>query len=183
MEYYSYIKALHIIFVVNWFAGLFYMPRLFIYSREASEKDDPEKSILIRQLLLMQRRLWYIITWPAAIITLCLALLLLTLQPGFLSQGWMQIKLVFVLGLYAYHFSLHFIFRLQQHEIFNYTSKQLRIWNEVATVFLFAVVFLVVVRTNMSWVTGIIGLILLVVVLMLGIKLYNTIRKKNEGNT
>ena len=178
MEYYNYIKALHIIFVVNWFAGLFYMPRLFIYSREASEKSEPERSILIHQLLVMQRRLWYIITWPSAIITFCLAMLLLTLQPGFLTQSWMQIKLAFVLGLYAYHFSLHFIFKLQHHEIFRYTSTQLRIWNEAATVFLFAVVFLVVVRTSLSWLSGIAGLIVLVVILMLGIKLYKIIREK-----
>lgn len=180
MEYYNYIKALHIIFVVNWFAGLFYMPRLFIYSREASEKDEPEKSILVRQLLLMQRRLWYIITWPSAIITLCLAVLLLILQPGLLIQSWMQIKLAFVLGLYVYHFSLQYIFKLQQKEIFNYTSAQLRIWNEVATVFLFAIVFLVIVRTNLGWLSGIAGLIVLVVILMLGIKLYKIIREKNE---
>lgn len=175
---YSYIKALHIIFVVNWFAGLFYMPRLFIYAREAVDKPEPEKSILIAQLQLMQRKLWYIITWPSAIITLILAILLLVQMPGFLKMGWMHIKLAFVFGLYLYHFSLHYIFSQQQKGVFTYTSTQLRIWNEVATVFLFAVVFLVVVRTNLSWATGIIGLLVLVILLMLGIKLYK--RWRNE---
>ena len=74
---YNYIKALHIIFVVNWFAGLFYMPRLFIYTAEANDKMEPEKSILIAQFKIMQRKLWYIITWPAAIITLIFGVLLL----------------------------------------------------------------------------------------------------------
>lgn len=175
---YNYLKALHIIFVVNWFAGLFYMPRLFIYAREASEKPEPEKSILLKQLQLMQRKLWYIITWPAAVITLCLATWLLIRQPGFLQQGWMHVKLAFVLGLYIYHYSLHLIFRQQQQLIFKQTSTQLRIWNEVATVFLFAIVFLVVVKTNLSFVTGLIGLIVLIVLLMLGIRLYKLLRKE-----
>lgn len=174
---YNYLKALHIIFVVNWFAGLFYMPRLFIYAAEASEKPEPDKSILVRQLQLMQRKLWYIITWPSAIITLCLAVWLLIQQPVFLQQGWMQIKLVFVFGLYLYHFSLHYIFKFQQKDIFMQTSTQLRIWNEVATIFLFAIVFLVVVRTNLSFLTGFIGLAVLIVLLMLGIKLYKLLRK------
>ena len=92
---YTYIKALHIIFIVNWFAGLFYMPRLFIYATEANEKPEPDKSILIHQFQIMQRKLWYIITWPACIITLILGTILL-LQSGFLAQGWMHIKLLFV---------------------------------------------------------------------------------------
>jgi len=174
---YNYIKALHIIFVVNWFAGLFYMPRLFIYTAEANDKMEPEKSILIAQFKIMQRKLWYIITWPAAIITLIFGVLLL-LQSGFLSQTWMHIKLAFVLGLYVYHFSLHRIFSQQQNNIFKYTSTQLRIWNEVATIFLFAIVFLVVVKTNLSFLAGLIGLFILVILLMLGIKLYKLLRKE-----
>jgi len=175
---YSYLKALHIIFIVNWFAGLFYMPRLFIYAREAFDKAEPEKTILLRQLQLMQRKLWYIITWPSALITLLLAVLLLIQMPGFLQMGWMHIKLAFVAGLYLYHFSLHLIFKQQQCGQFSHTSTQLRIWNEVATIFLFAIVFLVVVRTSLSWLTGFIGLAVLVIVLMLGIKLYKIWRKE-----
>ncbi len=68
MEYYNYIKSLHLIFVITWFAGLFYQPRLFIYHIEASKKESPEKEILEKQLKLMARRLWYIITWPSAIL-------------------------------------------------------------------------------------------------------------------
>ena len=110
---YNYIVALHIIFVVNWFAGLFYMPRLFIYATEANDKPEPEKSILINQFKIMQRKLWYIITWPACLITMALGITLL-IKSGFLSQGWMHIKLTFVFLLICYHFSLHYIFKQQQ---------------------------------------------------------------------
>src|SRR5512133_2723058 len=71
---YGYLKAAHIIFVVTWFAGMFYMPRLFIYSTEANEKSEPEKSILQNQFNIMMKRLWYGITWPSAILTLILGL-------------------------------------------------------------------------------------------------------------
>ena len=173
---YNYIIALHIIFVVNWFAGLFYMPRLFIYATEANEKPEPEKSILINQFKIMQRKLWYIITWPACVITMILGITLLV-KSGFLSQGWMHIKLTFVFLLLCYHFSLHYIFKQQQATKFSFTSTQLRIWNEVATILLFAIVFLAVVKTNLSFLTGFIGLAILVILLMLGIKLYKLLRK------
>lgn len=174
---YLYIKALHIIFVVNWFAGLFYMPRLFIYATEANEKPEPEKSILINQFKIMQRKLWYIITWPACIITMALGITLL-IKSGFLSLSWMHIKLAFVFFLVCYHFSLHYIFKQQQANKFSFTSMQLRIWNEVATIFLFAIVFLVVVKTNLSFLFGIGGLAALVILLLLGIRLYKLLRKQ-----
>ncbi len=174
---YLYIKALHIIFVVNWFAGLFYMPRLFIYATEANEKPEPEKSILINQFNIMQRRLWYVITWPSCIITMGFGIWLL-IKSGFLVVGWMHIKLAFVFLLVCYHFSLHYIFKQQQKNIFTFTSTPLRIWNEVATIFLFAIVFLVVVKSNLSFLVGIGGLAVLVVLLMLGIRLYKLIRKR-----
>ena len=69
---YAYLKALHIVFVVTWFAGLFYMPRLFIYNTEAGEKSTEAKAALREQLGIMQQRLWYGITWPSAILTLIL---------------------------------------------------------------------------------------------------------------
>ena len=91
MEYYNYIKSLHLIFVITWFAGLFYIPRLFIYHIEASRKPSPEKEILSEQLKLMAKRLWYIITWPSAILATIFALWLLHLAPiGLNNLGCMQ---------------------------------------------------------------------------------------------
>jgi protoporphyrinogen IX oxidase len=175
-----YIKALHIIFIVTWFAGLFYIVRLFIYIREAQEKPEPEKSILTAQLSLMARRLWFGITWPSAVLTLIFGLSTWMVLYNFTLFPWMHIKLTFVILLYLYHWSLHVIFKQQQNGNFKYSSQQLRIWNEVATIFLFAIVMLVVVKEAMSLVWGVGGLLALVAVLMLAIRLYKGIRAKGN---
>ena len=114
MELYNYLKSLHIIFVVTWFAGLFYIVRLFVYQIEAADKPSPEKEILQKQYNLMAYRLWYIITWPSAIITFFVAfwLLLFTdLGKSWLQMPWMHVKLCFVFLLYLYHFRCHQIFK------------------------------------------------------------------------
>jgi len=180
MDYFGTIKSLHIIFIVTWFAGLFYAIRLFIYHTETKEKSSPEKEILQAQYKLMTKRLWTIITWPSAIITLVLATLLLMSPTGlvFLKQPWMHIKLVFVLLLYIYQFISHKLYKQLQNDEIKYTSSQLRIWNEVATIILFSVVFLVVLKTTMGWFFGVTGILGLMILLMLGIKLYKRIRMK-----
>ncbi len=181
VEYYNYIKALHLIFVVTWFAGLFYIPRLFIYHIEAAQKPSPEKEILTEQLKLMTKRLWYIITWPSAILCTLFAIWLLLLQPAFLQQPWMHVKLAFVALLIIYHIRNHLIFnQLQRNEV-RYTSNYMRIWNEVATIVLFAIVFLVILKSAISWIFGVVGIIVLGILLMLGIKLYKRFREKNPG--
>ncbi len=173
---YLYIKALHIIFIVTWFAGMFYMPRLFIYNVEAAAKPEPVRDALREQFGIMMKRLWYGITWPSAVLTLILGTTTWYLLG--VTPSWLIIKLVFVVGLYAYHFSLHAIFRQQQRGVFKFSSQQLRIWNEVATIFLVAIVMLVVVKQSLSFVWGITGLILFVIVLMSAIKIYKYIREK-----
>lgn len=178
---YAYLKALHIIFIVTWFAGMFYIVRLFIYNAEANEKSEPEKSILQRQFSIMIRRLWLGITWPSAIITLILG-------PWVMFNGnwektlgqeggkWLLIKLGFVLLLYVYHWSLHAIYKQQALGVFNYSSQKLRVWNEVATIFLVPIVILATVKQSMSWVWGLVGLIGFIILLMSAIKLYKAIR-------
>ena len=180
---YNYLKALHIIFVVTWFAGLFYMPRLLIYNTEAGDKPAGVAEILRGQFTKMLRPLWYGITWPSALLTLILGITVLFKSGwyhllGQPSGNWLLIKLFFVLGLYGYHLSLHMLFLQQMKGVFRYTSQQLRIWNEVATVFLVAIVMLVVVKENMSWAWGLTGLILLIILLMLAIKVYKIIRSR-----
>ena len=176
----AYIKALHIIFVVSWFAGLFYIVRLFIYFAEAEEKEETAKTILQTQYKLMSKRLWYIITWPSAILASFFAFWMLYLEPSYLLMPWMHVKLSFVLALYFYHAGCHKVFIQQQKGVVKYTSFKLRIWNEVATVLLFAIVFLVVLKSTISWVWGVVGIILFGLLIMLGIKLYKNIRKKNN---
>jgi protoporphyrinogen IX oxidase len=176
---YNYIKALHITFIVTWFSGLFYMVRLFVYNTEAAERPEPERGILQNQFNLMIRRLWFGITWPSAILTAIFGPWLLGLM-GTIPL-WLWIKLGFVLGLYAYHFSLHALYRQQAKGVFRFTSAQLRIWNEVATIFLVAIVMLAVVKESMSWAWGLIGLLLFVILLMSAIKIYKIIRFKKTG--
>ncbi len=180
---YNYIKALHIIFIVTWFAGLFYMPRLFIYNTEAGDKNEEAKKVLREQFTKMMRPLWYGITWPSAMLTLVLGITELfsggwdkvLLQP---EGRWLFIKLIFVAGLYLYHFSLQYIYNQQVKGIFKYSSQQLRIWNEVATIFLVAIVMLATVKQNLSWAWGLTGLILFVIVLMSAIRIYKLIRSR-----
>ena len=176
----SYLKALHIIFVITWFAGLFYIVRLFIYFTEAEKKEDPIKDILQTQYKIMSKRLWYIITWPSAVLAGLFAFWMLYLEPSYLLMPWMHVKLSFVLALYFYHAGCHKVFIQQQKGVVKFTSFKLRIWNEVATILLFAIVFLVVLKSTISWVWGVVGIILFGLLLMLGIKLYKNIRKKNN---
>ncbi|WP_149273997.1 CopD family protein [Pareuzebyella sediminis] len=178
-DYYNYIKALHLIFVITWFAGLFYIPRLFIYHIEAVDKPSPGREILVQQLQLMARRLWYIITWPSAILATVFAISLLILMPSWLQQPWMHLKLGFVLLLIGYHLKTHHMFRQLQRNEIRYTSRYMRIWNEGATILLFAIIFLVILRSTLSWVFGLVGLFVLVLLLMLGVKLYKRFRDNN----
>ena len=178
---YLYIKALHLIFVVTWFAGLFYIPRLFIYHIEANEKPSPEREILTAQFKLMTKRLWYIITWPSAVLCTVFALWLLWLMPGWLQQPWMHVKLLFVVVLFGYHLKCHQMFKQLQQDTVKYSSRFMRIWNEVATLVLFAVTFLVILKNAFNWIYGIVGILVLGVLLMLGIRLYKRIRERNPN--
>jgi len=179
-EYYNYIKALHLIFVITWFAGLFYIPRLFIYQIEAFDKPSPDKVILGDQLKIMAKRLWYIITWPSAVLAILFAVLLLVINPAWLLQSWMHIKLFFVFLLVLYHLKTHQILKQLQNDQVKYSSKFMRLWNEVTTIILFSVVFLVILKDSLNWIFGVVGIFVLAIALMLGIRLYKTIREKNN---
>ena len=177
---YLYIKSLHIIFITTWFAGLFYIIRLFIYYKEAEEKPEIEKNILLKQYKLMIKRLWYIITWPSAILAVIFAIWLLILQPAWLQTSWMHIKLGFVALLFAYHWSCQILYNQIEKGYLKYSSFALRIWNEVATIILFACVFLGVLKTTFGWVFGVIGIVGFSILLMFGVKLYKRIRENNS---
>ncbi len=164
------------IFVITWFVGLFYIPRLFIYHVEGLKKPKNEATILSAQFKIMERRLWYIITWPSAILSIIFAVWLLFLMPGWLAQSWMHLKLFFVVLLVAYHLKTHKMFLNFQKDNVNYSSMYLRIWNEGATLLLFAIVFLVILKDSLHWISGILGFVGLGIVLFLGIKLYKKTR-------
>lgn len=173
---YNYIKALHVIFIVTWFSGMFYIVRLYIYNTEANDKQEPEKSILKQQFGIMIKRLWLGITVPSAILTLIFGPWMWLGFMGGHTDNWLVIKLCFVIGLYAYHLSLYVLYKQQSKGIFKYTSNQLRIWNEVATIFLIAIVMLAVIKEGISLVYGLCGLVLLMLLLMSAIKIYKNIR-------
>jgi putative membrane protein len=181
MEY-NYIKALHLIFVITWFAGLFYIVRLFVYHAEAKQKPQPEQDILIKQYQLMQYRLWYIITWPSAILASFFAFYLLYLSPFWLEQSWMHVKLGFVFLLYVYHLKCHQIFKQLQRNEVRKSSNFFRIWNEGATIILFAIVFLVILKSAINWIFGVVGIFVFSILIMLGFKLYKRIREKSNEN-
>lgn len=182
MELYNYIKSLHLIFVITWFAGLFYIVRLFVYHAEAKQKPQPEQDILIKQYQLMQYRLWYIITWPSAVLASFFAFWMLYYKYGLIYADYFQVKLCFVFLLYLYHAKCHRIFvQLQKNQV-NHSSNFFRIWNEGATIILFAVVFLIMVKDAINWIFGVVGIIAFSILLMLGYKLYKKIREKNQNS-
>ncbi|SFF52120.1 CopD family protein [Thermoflexibacter ruber] len=176
--YFLYIKALHIIFIVTWFSGMFYLVRLFIYHREAQDKPEQERYVLQSQFDLMMKRLLWGITFPSALLTLIFGIWLLMLYPSI--PVWLHIKVGLVVLLFAYHYSLHIICKQLLSRKFLYTSTQLRLWNEVPTIFLVAIVMLVVVKQNMSLVYGVVGLMAFVILLMSAVKVYKVIREKKS---
>ena len=178
-----YVLSLHIIFIVTWFAGLFYIVRLFVYHTEAEQKTEPEKSILQNQYKIMDKRLWYAITWPSMILTVIFGSWLLWLHPYNLSQGYFILKLCFVSGLILYHIQCHVIFKRLQKDEVKSTSFKMRLFNEIPTLILFAVVFLIILKSNTGWVWGMLGLIILSATLMLATKIYKRSREKKEAIT
>jgi putative membrane protein len=181
MDYYNSLKSLHLIFVITWFVGLFNIVRLFVYQIEAAAKPSPEKEILQDQFKIMSYRLWYIITWPSAILASIFAFWMLfftELGNAWLQMPWMHVKLGFVFLLYLYHLKCHQIFKQLQNNEVKYTGNSMRIWNEGATIILFAVVFLVILKNAVNWIYGVIGIILFSLLLMVGFKFYKRIREK-----
>lgn len=156
------------------------MVRLFIYHTEAKHKSAEEYQILHRQFRVMESKLWWVITTPSMYLTVVAGLTMLHLVPSLLSAGWMQVKLVFVLGLIGYHFICQRIFFRLGREKSNWTSTQLRLWNELATLLLFAIVFTVVLKSAIDWVYGVIGLVLFGVMLMIAVKVYKRFRERKN---
>ena len=172
-----YLKALHIIFVVTWFAGLFYVVRLFIYQTEAANKPEPESTVLVKEYQRITRLLWLIITWPSAVLTLIFGLSMLQQYP--IWPFWLKVKLGLVLCLYGYHFYCQRIYAQLQKNKYPLTSIQLRLWNEGATLLLVAIVFLVVLKSTLDMTYGIVGLVIFGLILMLAVKLIKRLRTKS----
>lgn len=158
MGAYLYIKALHLVAVVSWFAGLLYIVRLFIYHAEAASRPEAERRVLEPQFALMERRLWYGITWPAMVATAGFGLWMM-IQIRAWEQPWFQLKAVFLALLIGYHLYCGKIRKDLLLGRCRLTSTQLRIWNEFATLLLFAIVFTAVLKSPWAAGKGMLGLV------------------------
>lgn len=136
-----YVKAFHIIAMVAWFAGLFYLPRLFVYHADAPDH------VGIERFKIMERRLYYGITWPAALLTTLLGLWLINYNPGYyLKAGWMHAKLSLVIVLWGYHLLCGHYLKVFAHNRNSKSSRFFRIYNEMPTLLLVGIVLLVVLK-------------------------------------
>jgi len=156
------------------------MVRLFVYHTEAKLKSADEYQILHKQFIIMESKLWWVITTPAMYLTIVAGLVMFYFNPALLQTPWMRVKLGFVLGLIVYHFLCQRIMRLLKAEISKWTSTQLRLWNEVATIILFAIVFIVVLKSAVNWIFGLTGLIFLSILLMIAVKIYKRYRNNHS---
>jgi putative membrane protein len=159
-------------------AGLFYIVRLFIYHVEANDRTESERITLQRQFEIMQHKLWYIITTPAMAISVLAGIAMIWVNPVLLSMNWMLVKLAFVLGLLVYHFLCQNIMNKLKQGIFTWSSTQLRLWNELATIFLVAIVFTVILKSAVDWIYGLTGLVVFSAVIMSAVKIYKYYRLK-----
>lgn len=178
--YHDYLMAVHLVFVVTWFAGLFYFPRLLIYDVEARKKTEIEKNILVNQFRIMQKRLLYGITWPSLVITLILGSWLILDRQLTLDIDWLKIKIILVAALVAYQISLQKFYEDLKKDKVKVSSDFLRLWNEIPTVLLFAIIFIVVLKDSLKMGYGIAGILILILVLFISIRIYKIIRKRKK---
>lgn len=180
-KYYYYILSVHIVFMVSWMAGLFYSVRLFIYHTEAKDRPELEKNILQKEYEKMERKLWHIITTPAMVLTVLAGITMLCIRPALLQMPWMHVKLSFVVLLLIYHFICQHIMKQLRLGTCKMSSFKLRLWNEVATILLVAIVFTVILKSAIDWVYGLTGLIIFAVLIMMAVKWYKHYRKKHDS--
>ncbi len=173
---YLHIKAIHIIFVTSWFAGLFYLPRLLVYHREAAQRPEAVANVLVPALIKYQNLLYRAIMVPAMLLTLISGFSLLYINAEFLNESWMQLKLVFIALVLAYHLYCKLLMTKMAKGIYPFSSLQLRLWNEVATVLLFAIVFLVVLKNTIDWLWALLALIVFSAIIFSAVRIAKNIR-------
>jgi len=171
MAYYWF-KAFHLIGVVVWFAGLFYLVRLFVYHAEANEKPEPARSILKEQYQLMEKRLYRLITTPGMVLTVAMAVGLLTVEPAMLQDGWLHAKLGFVAALLAYHFYCGRIMKRLAAEQCTWTGQQFRWLNELPTLFLVVIVMLAIFKDSLPTDATVWAIAAMVIAMAATIQLY-----------
>lgn len=151
IDWYYLAKAIHLIGMVSWMAGLFYLVRLMVYHAEAFGRPDSERLVLTRQYVLMEGKVYRVILQPALVITWVFGVLMLILQPHWLQQAWMLVKLSAVVLLTAYTAYCRGHIRRLECESGYFSHVHYRILNEVPTIVLLVVVLLAVFRTRTNW--------------------------------
>lgn len=179
MAYYWF-KAFHIIGVVVWFAGLFYLVRLFVYHAEAAQQEEPAQTILKKQYEIMEKRLYGIITTPGMIVTVAMAVGLIYTEPSVLKSPWLHFKLTLVAGLLVYHFYCKRIMTQLEKNECKWTGQQFRALNEAPTLLLVTIVLLAVFKNSLpldltTWL-----IVALIVLMGVTIQLYAKKRKKDQ---
>ena len=178
-EAYLWFKTFHIIGVVVWFAGLFYLVRLFIYHVEADTLSTDAQAVLKPQYSLMEKRLANIITTPGMVVTVAMAIGLLATNPGWLQQGWLHVKLAFVALLLAYHVFCYRLMRQLERGVCTWSSGKLRALNEAPTLLLVVIVMLAVFKAQFPTGSATWLVVALVVFMALAIQLYARKRRRD----
>ncbi|NMG07248.1 protoporphyrinogen oxidase HemJ [Brasilonema sp. UFV-L1] len=177
---YSWFKAFHIVGIVVWFAGLFYLVRLFIYHVEAEQEPEPARTILKNQYQIMEKRLYSIITTPGMLVTVAMAIGLLTTEPDVLKEGWLHVKLGFVVLLLGYHHYCKRLMKQLAQDTCKWNSQQLRALNEAPTVMLVVIVLLAVFKNNLPTDITAWGIVAMIIAMAATIQLYARKRRKDK---
>ncbi|BAP17941.1 protoporphyrinogen oxidase HemJ [cyanobacterium endosymbiont of Epithemia turgida] len=180
---YFWFKAFHLIGIVVWFAGLFYLVRLFVYHVEASQETEPAQTILKTQYEIMEKRLYNIITTPGMVMTVTMAIGLIFTKPEILKLGWLHIKLAFVALLLAYHFLCGWIMKQLEKGECQWTGQQFRAFNEAPTILLVIIILLAVFKKNLPLYLTTLLVFTLIITITLSIQLYTKKRYRNQEKT
>ncbi|BBA80215.1 hypothetical protein RGRSB_1838 [cyanobacterium endosymbiont of Rhopalodia gibberula] len=177
---YFWFKAFHLIGIVVWFAGLFYLVRLFVYHVEASQQPEPAQTILKTQYEIMEKRLYKIITTPGMIMTVTMAIGLIFTKPEILKLGWLHIKLAFVALLLAYHFFCGWIMKRLEKKECQWTGQQFRTFNEAPTILLVIIILLAVFKKSLPLYLTTLLVFTLIIIITTSIQLYAKKRNRNQ---
>ncbi|NJN85248.1 MAG: protoporphyrinogen oxidase HemJ [Leptolyngbyaceae cyanobacterium SL_7_1] len=181
---YLWLKSLHIIGFVAWFAGLFYLPRLFIYHIEAEERQEPVRSALKEEYSRIETLLYKLIMMPAMIFTIAMAIGIISTEPIVLGQTWLHVKLLFVLLLIGFHFYCGILIRQLKTETCSINSLQMRRINEIPTILLSLVVLLAIFKNSIPISITALGTVITLSIFAIIIQLYarkRRLQKQESG--
>jgi protoporphyrinogen IX oxidase len=180
---YFWFKSFHIIGFVAWFAGLFYLPRLFIYHIEAEERQEPVKTALKEEYSRIEKLLYKLIMMPAMIFTIAMEIGIISTEPEVIKQTWLHVKLFFVLLLIGFHFYCKRLIGQLETGTCSIDSLQMRRINEIPTILLALVVLLAIFKNSLPTNVTALGTVITALVFVVIIQLYarkRSLQKQGE---